>query len=855
MAVATGDRLGVYEIVGPLGAGGMGEVYKATDTRLRRSVALKLLPAAHATSPDRLRRFEQEALAAAALNHPNLLAVHDVGSDEHGTYIVSELLEGQTLRESLRHGPLPTRKAVEYAIQIVHGLAAAHEKGIVHRDLKPENIFVTKDGRIKILDFGLAKLHRALDPDMQTSSPTMMDLTDPGVVFGTVGYMSPEQVQGTRVDHRSDLFAFGSILYEMLTGTRAFRRSSSVETMTAILKENPPELTEVCKNLPPLLARIVGRCMEKDPEHRFRSAQDLAFALEASSLTGTSPTLPPLARGSRRRWLVGAIASLCAVPLLFAGGFGLGRRAVSTERPVPSFHRLTFRRGGAPSARFAPDGRTVLYAAAWEGAPVRVFSRRMERPESFRLDLPDAGLEAVSPSSELLIMLGRHLGRFWETNTLARVPIGGGVPRPLADDVLGADWGPDGSIASIRKVGNRFRLEYPEGHVLYESADGLNSPRVSRTGDLVAFWAQEAEYLAVDVVNRAGVKRTLAGGWDGVGRYLVWSPSGDEIWFSAAAPKAFIWDYQLRAVSLAGRQRLLLRLPATLYPQDVSPDGRQLIVGVGALRQVCRCLPPGETHERDLSWFGSTTVRNLSMDGRFVLLGENVGTTPQAGSAAYVRNVDGSPPLKVADAQAGPLSPDGRWVVSVDKADKPVLVPTGAGEPRPLDMKGFDTVQWYPDSRHLLLSVDTPVAGSRCVAVDIDTSSRSRVTPDGVACPLPPSPDGRLLLLKDREGRWLTYSSPQGPMRPVRGLAHDDQPLQWTDDSHSLYVQRQYLPVAKIDRLDLTSGKREPAREIALADPAGFNATVSRLAIAPNGSYCYSYLQGLTELYVVEGIQ
>ena len=214
----------------------------------------------------------------------------------------------------------------------------------------------------------------------------------------------------------------------------------------------------------------------------------------------------------------------CHSPWCYGIGLQQAPAAQSPEHPIPSFHRLTFRRGGAPSARFAPDGRTVLYGAAWDGDPVRVFSRRMERPESFKLDLPDAGLEAISPSSELLIMLGRHLGQFWETCTLARVPIGGGVPRPLADDVLGADWGPDGSIASIRKVGDRYRLEYPEGHVLYESADGLNSPRVSRNGDTGGVLGHRRRRLAVDVVNRAGVKRTLAGGWGGVGRYLVWSP-------------------------------------------------------------------------------------------------------------------------------------------------------------------------------------------------------------------------------------------------------------------------------------------------------------------------------------------
>ena len=265
MALQAGARLGPYEILGPLGAGGMGEVYKATDTRLRRSVALKVLPATHATDPDRLRRFEQEALAAAALNHPNLLAVYDIGTSGPGTYLVSELLEGQTLREYLLHGPLPVRKALDYAIQIANGLAAAHEKGIVHRDLKPENIFLTRDGRAKILDFGLAKLHRTLDPDEQAVGATVSGLTDPGVVLGTVGYMSPEQVQAGHVDARSDLFSFGSVLHEMLTGTRAFRGNSAVETMNAILKEDPPD-PAVQRDTPPLLTRIVRRCLEKSPD-------------------------------------------------------------------------------------------------------------------------------------------------------------------------------------------------------------------------------------------------------------------------------------------------------------------------------------------------------------------------------------------------------------------------------------------------------------------------------------------------------------------------------------------------------------------------------------------------------------
>src|SRR5271163_2816017 len=287
MPLSAGTKLDGYEVLGLLGAGGMGEVYRARDSALRREVAIKVLPSFVSQDPDRLRRFEQEAQAAAALNHPNILAVHRFGTFEGAPYLVSELLEGDTLRQQLERGPLPVRKAIDYGVQIANGLAAAHDKGIVHRDLKPENLFVTNDGRIKILDFGLAKLiQRRLDSD--GSAPTMTHGTDPGVVMGTAGYMSPEQVRGKIVDHRADIFAFGAILYEMLAGKRAFQRPTPSETMTAILNEDPPGISQIAPTTPPGLQRIVHRCLEKNPEQRFQSASDLAFALEALSESGIS---------------------------------------------------------------------------------------------------------------------------------------------------------------------------------------------------------------------------------------------------------------------------------------------------------------------------------------------------------------------------------------------------------------------------------------------------------------------------------------------------------------------------------------------------------------------------------------
>src|SRR6266567_1178129 len=342
MSLSAGTRLGPYEITTPLGAGGMGEVYRARDTRLGRDVAVKVLPSSFSADADRLRRFEQEACAAGALNHPNILIVHDIGTHDGSPYVVSELLEGDTLRERMGGAAQPQRKAIDYALQVAHGLAAAHEKGIVHRDLKPDNLFITNDGRVKILDFGLAKLTGAGDAELsQTSIPTRRADTDPGKVMGTVGYMSPEQVKGRPVDHRADIFSFGAILYEMLSGRRAFHGESGVETMSAILREDPPELSSTNQNISPALERLVNHCLEKSPESRFHSASDLAFALEAiSGSSGVSgQTMTAMASLSSRErirkfspWIVAGIFGLA---FLIALPFGLLYfRRPSTQAPA-----------------------------------------------------------------------------------------------------------------------------------------------------------------------------------------------------------------------------------------------------------------------------------------------------------------------------------------------------------------------------------------------------------------------------------------------------------------------------------------------------------------------------------------
>ncbi|PYJ69101.1 MAG: hypothetical protein DME75_11685, partial [Verrucomicrobia bacterium] len=363
MTIASGTHLGPYEIVGPIGAGGMGEVYRARDTRLGRDVAVKVLPHTFSADVDRLRRFEQEACAAGALNHPNILSIYDVGTHDGSPYVVSELLEGETLRQRIGGTALAQRRAIDYALGIVHGLAAAHEKGIVHRDLKPDNIFITKDGRVKILDFGIAKLTQADGSQSQTDIPTRRVDTDPGMVLGTVGYMSPEQVRGRPADHRSDIFSLGAILYEMLSGRRAFHSESAVETMSAILKEDPPDLSETNQRISPALERLVNHCLEKNPEERFHSASDLAFAIEALSgtVSGSGKTItmamPTIRARTRERFIW-----IAAIAVLLVSAIGL---AFAYFRRVPQeAHTMRFFISPTEQASFSvsaisPDGRRL----------------------------------------------------------------------------------------------------------------------------------------------------------------------------------------------------------------------------------------------------------------------------------------------------------------------------------------------------------------------------------------------------------------------------------------------------------------------------------------------------------------
>jgi len=848
MPLAAGTRLGPYEIVAPIGAGGMGEVYRAKDSRLGRDVAVKVLPAAYSHDPDRLRRFEQEARAAGMLNHPNILTIYDVGTHNGSPYVVSELLEGETLRERLGSAALPSRKTIEYAIQLAHGLAAAHQKGIVHRDLKPENLFLTADGRLKILDFGLAKLTQPeAAAEAQTNAPTAFSSTEPGVVLGTMGYMSPEQVRGKPADHRADIFAFGAILYEMLSGQRAFHGESHVESMNAILKEDPPELTTT-----PALERIVRHCLEKNPDERFQSARDLAFDLVALSGSSVSAARPmPAPRRFRHRFAVVGMA-LAAVALL-AVGFFAGKRMGSAEKTSPPvFRRLTFRNGTLGLARFAPDGQTVIYAASWDGKPRQIFTARLGSPESRSIGLPTAYLFSVSPSGELAIGLDRSP----KAPTLARVSMAGGAPREVAEEVHEANWAPDGnSLAIVRRAGPKNRLEFPIGKVLYETFNSVGATRFSPKGDRIAFVESNAGRTAVAVLDLAGKKTTLSRGWKGAGD-PAWSPSGDEIWFSATETGL---GYAIHAVTVSSSPttRLVLRVAGAATLQDISRDGRILLVHHN-LRTAMMCLPPGETKERDLAWLDADVPVALSADGKMLLFnewGEASGTT----YPVYLRKTDGSDAVRLGDGPAYALSPDGRWVTTIPlpAASEIVLLPTGAGESKTLKndaIQFYERAAWLPDGKRIVCTAAAKDHNSRSWILDPAGGKPRPITPEGVTGALV-SPDGKYLLAVDANQNRALYPVEGGDPRPVSGFEPGDSAIRWSADGHSLYVRQSPNLRTKVFLLDVATGRRRLWKELTVPEPAGASGIYNVLLTPDGKSYVYYYVRDLTDLYLLEGLK
>ncbi len=847
-----GTRLGPYEIVAPIGAGGMGEVYRARDTRLGRDVAIKVLPAEFAADPDRLRRFELEARAVAALNHPNILVVYDVGTHEGAPYLVEELLEGESLRERLQSGARPPRKVIELAAQACSGLAAAHEKGIVHRDLKPENLFVTSNGHVKILDFGVAKL-KPVQPG-PAAAPTVVNTTEPGMVMGTVAYMSPEQVRAQSVDHRSDIFSLGCVLYEMLTGQRAFAHDTAADTMSAILKEEPPELSVVQPGVPPPLAHVVSHCLEKRPEERFQSARDLAFDLAALTRVGSAPTAMAggVRGGGRLRGLRTAGIGLAGVAVA-AGFFLLGRQ---TKRPpeAPRFTRLTFQRGYIRNARFAPDGTSVLFSAGWGGRPSDVFETRTDRFGTRSLGLEGIQLRAVSRTAQLALQKG-FLWLGWGYGSLAVAPLSGSAPRIVAEDVSAADWAPDGTtLAIVRRVADEDRLEMPPGRVLLKTPGYLEDARISRDGHRIAF--TEHAVLgdgrgSVALVDEEGRKTTLTGEFGNVAG-LAWSADGHEIWFTAQTSGM---EQQLFAVTPNGRQRGLQELPSRVFLHDVAPDGRVLVAS-GTAQTGIRGRSREDDREKELGWLDFPWLRALSADGGSVLF-DDQGETAGPRYAVYLRSMDGSLPERLGAAAGSELAPDGRWALAINYGPphRLILLPTGSGETISLPRGQVETYQagsFLPDGRSVIFVGTEAGRPQRTWVQEIPAGLPRAVTPEGASGTVT-SPDGRWVATITADFVLTLFTLDGGKARPLTKLGQREAVRQWSEDGKTLFVSNlgERLEVFGVD---VGTGEKRLWRTFEMPDPAG--ASIGVFAVTRDArSYAYGYMRFLDELYLVEGLK
>jgi eukaryotic-like serine/threonine-protein kinase len=861
MALTPTAKLGPYEIKSQIGAGGMGEVYRARDTRLSRDVALKILPESFARDADRLRRFEQETQAVAALNHPNIVAIYDVGEHQHTPFLVSELLEGESLRAVINRGPIPPRKVVDLAVQVANGLAAAHDKGIVHRDLKPENLFVCRDGRLKILDFGLAKLAGKSGIEAEAATMTSSH-TAAGVVMGTASYMAPEQVRGEAVDARTDMFSFGAVLYEMLAGKRAFQRDTPPETMTAILREDVPEISDIQPPVPPALDRIVRRCLEKNPEQRFQSAKDLAFGLEAlsqiSSSANTAAQAAIVAAKPRPRAQAAfAGAALLLGAALFGLGWWLGRGSGAST--PPEYRQITFRTGSVGNARFAPDG-SIVYSATWEGAPNELYIARVGDNGSSELGLKNAELLSVSKNGELAVRLNSAINSgYARYGTLARLPLSGGAPREVLENVQDAEWAADGeSMAVVRFVpeNSHWRLEYPVGKVLLDTINWISHPRISPDGKSVAFADHEVpggdDRGSVAVVGSDGHENKLSTGWASI-EGIQWSTTGRELWFSASDSGA---SNQLHAVSLGGRLRTIANAPGGMWLEDLR-DGHALMI-THQQRVDIRGLAPGEKQERDLSWLGWSELRDISRDGRKILFEEEAeGGGPNY--SVFLRDTDGSPPVRVGEGLAGAISPDGKWVSTHPLKNGAItLVPTGAGESRELTHGNITYIgeRYMPDGKHLLAEGIEQGHGARDYLIDLETGNATALTPEGVTG-LVVSPDARSIAVLGPDRKIGIWTMGGSTMRPVPDLVFPQQPIAWTPDGQSLYVFSRAVErtQVEVDRVNIATGKKELWKVFGTELKAGAEGIGAPHFSSDMSAYAYVYSTTLSEAYVVNGFQ
>lgn len=862
MALTSGTKLGPYEIQSPLGAGGMGEVYRARDTRLGRDVAIKVLPQHLSANPDLKQRFEREARAISALNHPRICTLHDIGNQDGVDFLVMEYMEGETLAQRLKRGRLPIKDALKFGIEICEALDKAHRAGIIHRDLKPGNVMLTATG-VKLMDFGLAKsaapgLGSSANTPLlsavqtMTSASPMTPLTTAGAVIGTIQYMAPEQIEGKEADARSDLFALGAVLYEIITGIRPFEGKSQISVASAILEKDPEPISKLLPLTPPAFEHVVMACLAKSPDDRFQTAPDVRLELkwiaETPAPVAAEQGRPDKASSRMIPWMIAAaaIALLTVASLAF----------LLHKTPQPRYRMVSYRDGTLEAARFSRDGQTIVYSGQWEGAPPEVAITRADSPESRPLGIPSATVAAVSSTDELAVIEGCELVFLLDcAGNLASVNLAGGAPRQLAADVTFADWSPNSrQLAIVIDSANDARLEYPPGHILYQQSSGwLGHPRFSPDGTLIAFENHpiDSDDGSIDVVDLQGKRRIITQGWLSI-EGIAWHPSGKEIWFAGTVNTGG-WADAIHAITLSGKDRIVLTLPWVRL-HDISSDGRVLLSRENWRRQMFGRFPK-DSAERPYSWLDSSTPDGLSDDGEWLSFREAGEVYYIAGdSQAYYRKTDGSPAVSLGAGQSF-ISPDGKSILTFGRKSKMLLQPVGIGESKPLPTPGltsFDHAAWSDDGRMIAYEGLTTENEWNVYTQKIDAGPPRLLRNQGRNAIPTLSADGSIVALREEHGGISLYHVGSNQREAVKSALPTERPIRFTNGDRTLLVAYANGKEVVLTLIDLASGRRQIWNRL----PSPNLPNGKGVVVTPDLKYyAYEAPRYSSSLYLVENLR